>query len=112
MSTLDSINAHQYVYYGYTYVGDINGTINIKINTSSSVTITSYNLSLNNAKGYGQRVDSSYLSPATGNPAKLYYNFSFEMKTSYIVTGYVPFHTIYYVYPDGHVTFNNDESMK
>ncbi|XJZ26099.1 hypothetical protein ACF5W4_11890 [Bacillota bacterium Lsc_1132] len=63
LSTLGSVNAHQYIYYGYTFVGEITGQLNIEIISNTLVSIQSYSLSLNNAKGYGQRVDSQYYSP-------------------------------------------------
>ncbi|WP_035210246.1 hypothetical protein, partial [Mesobacillus boroniphilus] len=102
------VNAHQYIYYGYTYVGEVNGWLEVEIINSTSIKIRSYNLTPENHNGTYERVDSVYYSPQTGNPAKLYYNFSFLMKVSYMEQGWVPFRTIYKVYPNGTVTFFND----
>lgn len=108
LGAIYDVNAYQYIYYGYTYVGELNGSLEVERFSSTSIKIKSYNLTPENHNGTYERVDSSYYSPQTGNPAILYYNFSFLMKASYTVQNWVPFRCNYKVYPNGTVTFFND----
>jgi len=107
-----TIDAKQYIYYGYKYVGEITGQLEVELMSSTSIKIRNYNLTPDNQDGEGVQINSVYYNPQVGNPAKLYYNFSFSLRTSYMETGYVPFHCIYYVYPTGIINFYNDASAK
>lgn len=107
-SQIGTISVDQDIYYGYTHVGHITGTIEASF-SSSYASIRSHSL----YAGATATERSQYYSPATGNPAKLYYKFDKNVSNGGMNgSGEVPFNTIFYVYANGSLDFWSDASMR
>ncbi|WP_400243841.1 hypothetical protein AB3U99_21825 [Niallia sp. JL1B1071] len=107
-AVIGSIKVSNKIYYGYTGMGTLSGSISVSKLSSTSISITGYSLSLNAPGSYG---NSGSYAPKTGNPAILNYFFNIDTGRSIGTHGIVPFYTGYRVYPNGSVTFFNDKSM-